>query len=318
MEATAMYNITFQQIETFLTVAEHLNLSSAAEAMYISQPSLSKTIRRLEEGIGLKLFARSNRGLALTKEGEYLYTMMRTPFSNMCKNIQNAKSMQSKPHKVIRVGYPSTYDSSEDYDKLKMLINDYAEKHPDIELNEILFDFLELKHALNFGDVDIAFSHDFILDDVPQVTRKKVCRSRMCLAMSAKHPLAGANSLAEINTAELEKEIFYTIPFNNEASDRKSTIVRLNRYGITPKDVQFVLNFQSLLRVLRQGRGMSVCGYFPNAPGHEEIRFFDFPAMDDDPFLTAAWRTNDISREAQKFIDIIPDDPECMTNFPRR
>lgn len=313
-----MYNITFQQIETFLTVAEHLNLSSAAEAMYISQPSLSKTIRRLEEGIGLKLFARSNRGLSLTKEGEYLYTMMRTPFSNMCKNIQNAKSMQAKPHKVIRIGYPSTYDSSEDYDKLKILINDYAEKHPEIELNEILFDFLELKHALTFGDVDIAFSHDFILNDVPHVSKKQVCRSRICLAMSVKHPLASAASLEDIDISELEKEVFYTIPFSNEASDRKRTMERLTKRGITPKDVQFVLNFQSLLRILRQGRGMSMCGYFPNAPGHEEIRFYEFPGMDDDPFLTAAWRTNDLSKEAQKFIDMIPDDPEGMTNFPRR
>lgn len=62
---------------------------------------------------------------------------------------------------------------------------------------------------------------------------------------------------------------------------------------------------------------MSVCGYFPRAPGHEEIQFFEFPTQKHDPYLAAAWRTNDISKEAQDFINEIPDDPDVMTVFKR-
>jgi DNA-binding transcriptional LysR family regulator len=310
-----MYNITFQQMETFLTVAEHLNLSVAAEALYLSQSSVSKTIRRFEEGLGLKLFERRSRGLALTREGENLYSALHTHYSNICKAIQNTKDMLADPHKVIRIGYPSTYDSSEDYDKLKQLINDYATKHPEIELNENLLDFLELKQALTFGYVDIAFLPDFLLNGIPDITQKKVCRSRNCLAMSAKHPLASANSLHDINYEDLKKEVFYTVPLSNESDHRQASIDRLLRYKIIPGDVQVASNFHSLLRVLRQGRGMSLCGYFPNAPGHEEIKYFDLPLIDDGPVLMAAWRTNSISKEAQNFIEIIPDDPERMTVF---
>jgi DNA-binding transcriptional LysR family regulator len=133
--------------------------------------------------------------------------------------------------------------------------------------------------------------------------------------MSAKHPLASANSLHDINYEDLKKEVFYTVPLSNESDHRQASIDRLLRYKIIPGDVQVASNFHSLLRVLRQGRGMSLCGYFPNAPGHEEIKYFDLPLIDDGPVLMAAWRTNSISKEAQNFIEIIPDDPERMTVF---
>jgi DNA-binding transcriptional LysR family regulator len=317
MEAAVMYNITFQQIETFLTVAEHLNMSVAAETLYLSQSSLSKTIRRFEDGLGLKLFDRRNRGLALTREGEHLYSRLRAHYLSMCKDIRDTQDMQAKQHQVIRIGYPSTYDSSGDYDKLKQLIGDYAAIHPEIVLDENLLDFLELKQALVFGYVDIAFLPDFVLNDIPDINRKKVCRSRSCLAMSRKHPLASANSLEEIDFQDLSREVFYSVPLDSEANSRKDAADRLEKYGILPGDVQLVPNFQSMLRILRQGKGLCLCGYFPNAPGHEELKFFELPPIDDDPILTAAWRTATVSRETQSFIDFIPDDPDRMTVFSR-
>ncbi|WP_159435329.1 LysR family transcriptional regulator [Sporobacter termitidis] len=308
-----MYNITFQQLATFFAVADHLNISETANAMYISQSALSKTIHRLEDGLGMKLFLRSNRGLALSKEGEFLYSKLRTPYNNMCKNIQLAKDM--KKAKIIRIGYPSTYDASNDYDKLKRLIDDYAARHPEIELSEILYDFMDLKHALLYGDVDIIFSHDFIFNNVPHVSTKRVCRSRTCLAMSKKHPFAVYNSFSELIKEDFEKEYFYALIIDDEISDRERSLSRLKKYGIVPKDMQYVLNFQSLMRAIRQGKGMTVGGYFPNVPGHEEIKFIDMPQKKDDPYLVVAWRTDDLSKEAQDFINIIPDDPEGMTVF---
>jgi DNA-binding transcriptional LysR family regulator len=308
-----MYNITFQQLATFFAVADHLNISETANAMYISQSALSKTIHRLEDGLGMKLFLRSNRGLALSKEGEFLYSKLRTPYNNMCKNIQLAKDMRKA--KTIRIGYPSTYDASNDYDKLKRLIDDYAAQHSEIELSEVLYDFMDLKHALLYGDVDIIFCHDFIFNNVPHVSTKRVCRSRTCLAMSMKHPFASIGSFSDINKEDFEKEYFYALVIDDEISDRERNMARLAKYGIVPKDMQYVLNFQSLMRAVRQGKGLTVGGYFPNVPGHEDIRFLDLPPKKDDPFLIVAWRTDDLSKEALDFINIIPDDPEGMSVF---
>lgn len=308
-----MYNITFQQLSTFFAVAEHLNITETANALYISQSALSKTIQRLEDGMGIKLFIRSNRGLTLSKEGEFLYAKLRIPYNTMCKNIQYAKDM--KRSKSIRIGYPSTYDASQDYDKLKLFIDDYAAQHPDIELNEILYDFRDLKQALLYSDVDIIFSHNFIFSNVPNVSTKRVCRSRTCLAMSRKHPLSVYDCFDEIDKQAFEKEIFCALVVDNEVSDRDRSMSRLKDYGIVPKDVQYVLNFQSLIRAVRQGKGMTVGGYFPNVAGHEDIKFIDLPQKKDGPYLVVAWRTGDLTLEAQAFIGIIPDDPEGMTVF---
>ena len=309
----SVYNITFKHMAAFFAVAERLNVSATASALFTSQSALSKTILRLEEGLGIKLFERSNKGLALTKEGEFLYAKLKSPYNALCKNIQIARDMQKS--KALRVGYPSTYDASEDYDKLKRFINDYSAQHPEIELNELLYDFQELKQALLFGDVDVAFIHDFQLREAQNISMKRVCHVRMCLAMSSRHPLAACDDFRKIDKKAFEDEMFYMLVLDDEVKDKEIISNVLNRYGIRPKDIQFALNFHSLMRSVKQGRAMCTCGYFPNAPGREEIKFLELPPMEHDPYLTIAWRTNDLTKEAKALIDIIPDNPEEMSVF---
>lgn len=56
----------------FLTVAQEKNISQAATVLHISQPTLSKQLKDLEEELGVTLFIRGNRQITLTEEGEYL------------------------------------------------------------------------------------------------------------------------------------------------------------------------------------------------------------------------------------------------------
>ena len=65
-----MYN---QQLETFIVVADMGSFNKAAEALYITPPAVTKQINLLEKDLGLKLFNRTHRGLALTEAGKYLY-----------------------------------------------------------------------------------------------------------------------------------------------------------------------------------------------------------------------------------------------------
>ena len=57
----------------FYTVANTENISRAARQLFISQPSLSKSIGRLEEQLDTQLFIRTSRGVRLTEEGQLLY-----------------------------------------------------------------------------------------------------------------------------------------------------------------------------------------------------------------------------------------------------
>ena len=62
--------MTLQQLKYAVCTAECKSMNKAASKLFISQPSLSGTIRDLEKEIGMKLFLRSNRGITITAEGE--------------------------------------------------------------------------------------------------------------------------------------------------------------------------------------------------------------------------------------------------------
>jgi len=62
--------MTLQQLRYAVAIADNKSMNKAAAKLFITQPSLSSTIRDLEEEIGIQLFLRSNRGIVITQEGE--------------------------------------------------------------------------------------------------------------------------------------------------------------------------------------------------------------------------------------------------------
>ncbi len=62
--------MTLQQLKYAITIADSGSMNEAAKRLFISQPSLSGTIRELENEIGMDIFLRSNRGIVITPEGE--------------------------------------------------------------------------------------------------------------------------------------------------------------------------------------------------------------------------------------------------------
>ena len=62
--------MTLQQLKYAIAIADSGSMNEAAKRLFISQPSLSGTIRELEDELGLDIFLRSNRGITITPEGE--------------------------------------------------------------------------------------------------------------------------------------------------------------------------------------------------------------------------------------------------------
>ena len=62
--------MTLQQLKYALTIADCGSMNEAAKRLFLSQPSLSETVKELEQEIGLQIFMRSNRGIIITPEGE--------------------------------------------------------------------------------------------------------------------------------------------------------------------------------------------------------------------------------------------------------
>ena len=76
-------NQNLSSYRIFYTVANSGNISKAAKELYISQPAISKSIQKLEESVGCKLFSRSSRGVLLTEEGRLLYQHVSEAFETL-------------------------------------------------------------------------------------------------------------------------------------------------------------------------------------------------------------------------------------------
>lgn len=94
------------QLLAFLTVADYLNFSRAAEALYISQPTLSKQIIRLENELGVPLFIRSRRSVSLTPQGRKILPIARhiVEYTSLLKENIDAPEADSTASSIFCVG----------------------------------------------------------------------------------------------------------------------------------------------------------------------------------------------------------------------
>lgn len=99
-------NLSYYHI--FYEVATTLNLSKAAQNLYISQPAVTKSIQKLEENLKLSLFTRTSRGVCLTPEGKILYEHVKSAFSSLNQGEQEIKSMLSLQSGHVRIGASTT------------------------------------------------------------------------------------------------------------------------------------------------------------------------------------------------------------------
>lgn len=96
-----MYN---PQLETFLCVAEAGSFNKAAEKMYVSPPAVIKQMNLLEDSLGVRLFERTHRGLALTKAGQSLAQDARYIIQYCKDSVTRAKNAMQESESVIRIG----------------------------------------------------------------------------------------------------------------------------------------------------------------------------------------------------------------------
>ena len=81
-------------LRAFEAAARHLSFTRAADELNVTQTAISHQIRRLEEQLGLKLFVRRNRALALTREAESYLPAVRAAFEDLRRATQRLKRPQ--------------------------------------------------------------------------------------------------------------------------------------------------------------------------------------------------------------------------------
>jgi DNA-binding transcriptional LysR family regulator len=99
----SMRDHEFREMTAFLSVAEHLSFTKAAEALGTSRANLSGTIRSLEERLGVRLLNRTTRSVAVTEAGERLLTRLKPLLDDYASTLESINDFRDKPAGHLRL-----------------------------------------------------------------------------------------------------------------------------------------------------------------------------------------------------------------------
>jgi len=143
--------MNLNQLKYFHAVGTFLSVSLAAEHLYISQPSLSNTLKALESEFGVTLFNRRHHGMELTAEGRILFNMCDRLLEN-AQQIENVMLDLGKKKKTIRIGIPPMIGLL----FLPDIYEKFLKENPDIKLEITEGGKAELLQKLESEYLDIA------------------------------------------------------------------------------------------------------------------------------------------------------------------
>ena len=138
------------QLRYFRVVARREHMTKAAEELSIAQPSLSKTIRRLEKEIGVPLFDRQGRSLQLNQFGKTFLEHIERIFYEIEEGQRKVRDMAGLEQGVVSLGAASIY-------WLPDMLHSFQVRHPEIHFHLSQCSLAEMPHRLETGACDFCF-----------------------------------------------------------------------------------------------------------------------------------------------------------------
>lgn len=184
-----------RELRYFVTVAEELHFSRAAERLGIAQPPLSRAIQQLERRLGVTLFDRDRRGVTLTGAGRVLLGEARSVLDGAAAAARRARRAASSPRSLTLVTKAGT-----NHELLRELLDANAAGPDPAEIEVLLCGMGEQARMLRDGRADVALMHR-PFDDLAGFDTEDLLTEQLIAILPAGHPLAARTSLttAEIN-----------------------------------------------------------------------------------------------------------------------
>ena len=139
-------------MQYFLAVTREGNISAAAQSLNLSQPSLSRQLKDLEEELGAKLFIRGNRRIELTEEG----LILRKRAGEIMQLVELTESEISEVKNNISGTLSIGAGESLSMHRITEVFRRLKENYPDIRLNVVSGDTEDLQDRLDRGLLDFA------------------------------------------------------------------------------------------------------------------------------------------------------------------
>lgn len=138
-------------LQYFLTVAQELNITKAAESLFITQPTLSKQMMELEQQLGKQLFIRGKRKLTLTEEGEYL----RDRAKEILELLNNTEAAFHTDEQTLRGHIAIGCGETVAMDQIAKTLARFHNRYPDVRFHTHSGDADMILERLDKGLVDM-------------------------------------------------------------------------------------------------------------------------------------------------------------------
>jgi DNA-binding transcriptional LysR family regulator len=215
-------------------VARCLSISQAARDLYITQPSVTAAIQKLEEHYSVRLFHRKSRGLELTAAGNLLYHHLRELKDKAVHLDNDMMGLKSETHGRLLIGSSPTFG---DY-ILPHLLGKFNEKYPGITYKLHSGVNRQIYSRLQEGRIEVAF----MVGSLPgkRLKAHKILEDEMVLIIPPQHELSRKSVITgkEIKTLPL-------IMREPGSGSRKDMDEALNSLGIDPVKLNVVAEFES-------------------------------------------------------------------------
>lgn len=196
-----------KELEHFIAVVDYDGFSRAASNIYVSQPTLSKSIKKLEETLNVVLFERSTRRLELTDAGQLVYNKA-LKIINATEELKTSlDDLMHVPSGEIKIGIPPLIGTL----FFPVIAKKFDQKYPQISLQLVEHGAKRIEYLVEDGNVDVGIVvlpvNDKKFDIIPFINEE------FKLFVHKQHPLASRNI---VRIDELADELF--ILFNREFS----------------------------------------------------------------------------------------------------
>ncbi|MDB5482021.1 MAG: transcriptional regulator, LysR family [Caulobacteraceae bacterium] len=135
-----MARIQLAELTAFVAVAEHRSFTKAAAQVGIALPTMSQTIRSLEERLGVRLFNRTTRSVAVTEAGERLLSEVQPILEGLDHALESVNSFRDKPIGTLRLAVARSASAIVNAGRAMPLMQPFLEEYPAVRLEIFIED----------------------------------------------------------------------------------------------------------------------------------------------------------------------------------
>jgi len=267
--------MNIQKLTYFVSVADNLSFTIAANECHIAQTAMSRQIANMEKELGVKLFERDNRHVSLTNEGKEFYWYAMNMLETYREAVGRMDMIMHGDKYNLKIGI-GPYESL----LLAPLLKDFQVRFPQIDLSCLQFNYEQLSRQLMSGTIDLMLCIDHCADRAQNFHSFVINRGHWGVIGPAEHPLSKQK---ELSHHDLTGETIITMTEYNY----DNYVRNLEAKGAFPKCFIRVNSYAAKLLFVQAGSGLAFAPGFVEQNLPKDIHFIRLKENIDSNFVCA-------------------------------